>query len=233
MRWSLGTFIAVVVVVGVAAYAVGAGRSANEVTLCASKSDRSVTLGAKGKCPKGAVKVTVAKEGPAGPAGPKGLPGDPGAKGAPGSDAVVNPEAMHYVVSPGSTACQANPGTFCKPANLSGEYQNFAEVAEGNDAKNAERVGYYKDPSDRVHLTGTAGWFTSGGSSGGFVPEGPFYLPVGYRPAHTLYYTVPSSNSYEVDHLTQSTTVEIRADGLVYSPGNFHAISLDAVSFRP
>lgn len=230
MRWTFGAFIVCVLVVGAAAYAVGAGRPANEVTLCASKADRSVTLGAKGRCPKGAKKVTVAKEGPA---GPKGLPGESGADGAPGSDAVVSPEAVHYVVSPGSTACSSKPGTFCKPENLSGEYRNFAEIATGNNAKNAERVGYYKDPSGRVHLTGTAGWFTSGGGSGGFVPEGPFYLPVGYRPAHTLYYKVPSSSSYEVDHLTETTTVEIRADGLVYSPGSFHAVSLDAVSFRP
>lgn len=221
MSWGKTAFLGLLIAVGLTAYAIGAGGSSKNLVLCAGKKSGALSLAThKGKCAKGEKKLTIAKEGPVGPQG---------AVGPAGSAANVVPEAIHFVVSPGSPACQSQPGTFCKPTGLSGEFENFVDVAGGD----AERVGYYKDPSGRVHLSGTTGWFSSGGSPGGFEPEGPFYLPAGYRPAHTLYFEVPSSKSYSSQELAESREIQIRSNGLVYAPGSFNAFSLDGVSFRP
>lgn len=221
--------LGLLIVVGLAAYAIGSSKSSQDVVLCAAKKSGALSLASShGKCAKGEKKLTIAKQGPIGPTGAPGEKGEPGAKGDTGSSALQAPEGVHYVTSPGSSACQSNPGSFCKPTNLSGEFQNFVDIVGGN----AEKVGYYKDPSGRVHLSGTTAWFTSGGSSGGFVPEGPFYLPNGYRPPHTLYFEVPSRSDYNNQELPESRSVQIRSDGLVYAPGSFDAFSLDGISFR-
>ncbi len=220
MRFGLGIAIVSVLVVGIAAYAVGAGKSSNDVTLCAVKKSGELSLASHGKCGKGEKKLTIAKQGPVGPQGA------PGASGTPGSDAATRLEPVHYVTGPGTVACQANPGTFCKPSNLSGEFENFVDIFGGDH----ERVGYYKDSTGMVHLTGVAEWTSSGGSAGGFVPEGPFYLPPGYRPAHALAFEVVGGS---IENLNASRTIEVRVDGLVWAPETWKPVSLDGVSFRP
>jgi hypothetical protein len=219
MRWSLGIGVVTVLVVGIAAYAVGAAKSSSDVTLCAVNKGGELSLTSHGKCGKGEKKLTIAKQ------GPQGAPGPQGAAGPAGSAANVVPEAIHYVTHPGTTACQANPGTFCKPENLSGEFENYSELW----ATDNERVGYYKSASGVVHLTGVAEWGSSGGSAGGFVPEGPFYLPSGYRPAHIRVFSVPGGSG----GLDETRAIQIRPDGLVYAPGTWNPVSLDGVTFRP
>jgi hypothetical protein len=218
MRWGTGILLVVVAVIAVAGYAIGAGGSSKDLVLCATKKSGDLSLaGGKGKCAKDEKKLTVAKEGPVGPVGPQG------AAGAPDSD---SPEPVTYVKSPATTACQAQPGTFCAPGSLSGEWENFKDTFGSGDY---ERTGYFKDGEGFVHLVGVAGWISSGGVGGGFVPEGPFYLPPGYRPAATEMFLVPSGHA-EGGTLGGYDRVEIRPDGLVWTPGNL--ISLSPIVFK-
>lgn len=228
MRLGLGIGVAAVVAVGVAAYAVGAPKSSQNVVLCAAKKSGDLALASgKGKCGKGEKKLTIAKQGPAGAAGAAGAQGPAGPQGAPGSGGAAAVEPVTYVKSPATTACQAQPGTFCAPSNLSGQWENFKDTFGTRD--DYERTGFYKDGEGFVHLVGVACWISSGGLSGGFVPEGPFYLPPGYRPARTEMFVVPAGHG-EGEHFGGTEAVEIRADGLVWTEGNL--ISLSPIVFR-
>jgi hypothetical protein len=160
--------------------------------------------------------------------GPPGAVGPQGASGAPGADATsAGVEAVTYVKSPATTACQANPGTFCKPENFSGQWENFRDTFGTRDY---ERTGFFKDGEGFVHLVGVSGWISSGGVGGGFLPEGPFYLPLGYRPAHTEMFLVASGHT-EGEKLGSFDRVEVRPDGLIWTEGNL--ISLSGIVFRP
>ena len=223
MRLSLGILLVCVAVVGVAGYAVGAGSNSSDVTLCAAKSDGSLTLGAKGKCGKGDKKVTIAEEGPRGPAGAKGDPGatgSPGAQGVPGnpgSAANVVSESVRLVTGPPTPTCPANPGTFCKFSMIEGGWRNF-----GGGLQSA---GFYKDPSGIVHLSGVVTYESNGGAFGGFEPVGPFYLPAGFRPSATEDFEAAAGSG-----LTSSQTVEVRADGTVATAQG--PVSLSGITFR-
>ncbi len=212
-RLGLGLMVAVLAVVAIAAYAVGAGKSSSDVTLCAVKKSGDLSLASNGKCGKGEKKLTIAKQGPVGPQG---------GVGPAGSAANVVAEPVHYVATPPTPECPAKPGTFCKATNQSGGWLNVEEVFGGG----YEKVGYYKDPSGIVHLVGLADYSSSGGSAGGFVPEGPFYLPVGYRPSHTEVFKVASGSG-----LLDSSTVEVRPSGLVAAEET--DLNLSGITFRP
>jgi hypothetical protein len=189
---------------------VGASKSSKDVTLCAVKKSGELSLASHSKCGKGEKKLTIAKQGPVGPVGPAG------------SAANVTPEPITLVKLPATTACQTNPGTFCAPGSLSGTWQNASEVFGGNDAP----VGFYKDASGIVHLTGVAVWSSSGGESGGYVPPGPFYLPPGYRPPATEVFVAATGSGLEA-----TTKVEILPDGAVATPKQL--VSLSGITFRP
>ena len=220
MRWGLGIAIVSVLVVGLAAYAIGAGKSSNDVTLCAVKKSGELSLAAGGKCGKGEKKLTIAKQGPAGPQG---------AVGPQGSAANVVAEAVHYVTGPPTAECQANPGTFCKPSSLSYEWIGSFEYS----GTKFERVGFYKDPSGFVHLVGVALFRTGGGgSSGGYEPEGPFYLPPGYRPSHVETFSAASNEGFNPTTLVKTSPVEIRPDGTVATKQFEDLVSLSGIVFR-
>jgi hypothetical protein len=217
-----------VLVVGIAAYAVGAGKSSSDVTLCAVNKGGELSLASHGKCGKGEKKLTIAKQGPV---GPQGAQGPQGAVGPAGSAAtVVPPEAVHYVTGPPTDECKANPGTFCKPSGLSFEWINGSEGAPSSDF---ERVGYFKDPSGFVHLVGVAQFRTGGGGSGGgFEPEGPFYLPPGYRPGHVEAFAAASNEGFDPTTLVKTSPVEIRPDGTVATMQFEYLVSLSGIVFR-
>ena len=221
MRWRIGLLLAGIAVIAVAGYAVGAGKSPDQVLLCAKKKGGDLSLAAKGKCGKGEKKLTISQRGAQGPVGPQG------AQGPAGADATAAVEPVTYVKSPATTACETNPGTFCKPGSLSGEWENFRDTFGTRDY---ERTGFFKDGEGFVHLVGVAGWISSGGIGGGFVPEGPFYLPAGYRPKQTEMFIVPSGHT-EGEKLGSFDRVEVRPNGLVWTEGNL--ISLSGITFRP
>lgn len=224
MSWDKILFLGLLIAVGLTAYAVGASQSSQSVVLCAAKRSGELALASgKGKCGKGEKKLTIAKQGPARPAG---APGPAGPHGAPGSGGAAAVEPVTYVKSPATTACQAQPGTFCAPSSLSGQWENFKDTFGTRD--DYERTGFYKDGEGFVHLVGVACWISSGGLTGGFVPEGPFYLPPGYRPARTEMFVVPAG---EGEHFGGTEAVEIRPDGLVWTEG--HLIGLSPIVFRP
>lgn len=225
MRLGLGIALICVAAVGVAAYAVGASKTSQNVVLCAAKKSGALSLaGGAGKCGKGEKKLTIAKQGPAGPVGPQG---QAGTQGVPGSGGAAAVEPVTYVKSPATTACQAQPGTFCAPSSLSGQWENFKDTF--GTRGDYERTGFFKDGEGFVHLVGVAGWISSGGVGGGFVPEGPFYLPPGFRPANTEMFVVPAGHT-EGEHFGGTEAVEIRPDGLVWTEGNL--IGLSPVVFR-
>lgn len=207
--------LAAVAVVGIGAYAIGAGKSSKDLVLCANKKSGDLSLAtAKGKCAKGEKKLTVAKEGPAGPVG---------AAGPAGSNANVVPETIHYVTGPANDQCFEKPGTFCE--------SDLGYAQWGNYTSEYGSVGYYKDASGSVHLTGVASG-SFGGVSGSFEPEGPFYLPPEYRPGVVKIFTVPSQVSPEEEFKGQ-VTILVRPNGVVALRGdNYRQVALDGVAFR-
>jgi hypothetical protein len=168
MRSSLTVlFLAAIVAVGVAAYAIGAGKSSSDVILCAAKKDGNVTLaGNKGRCPKGEKKLTIAKQGPAGPVGPQGAVGPPGTS--------VAPEGPRFV-APATTACAVNTGSFC--VTETGLCWNNANAGGG-----LAPVTYRKDSDGFVHIEGAYENTNSQGACGGDETRPVFYLPQGFRP---------------------------------------------------
>jgi hypothetical protein len=213
-RWTVLTLLVAVALVAVAGYAIGAGNSSKDLVLCATKKSGDLSLASgKGKCAKDEKKLTVAKEGPVGPQG---------APGTPGANATLQVEPVHYVTGPSTAACQANPGTFCKPSSLSYEWLNEADY-NGTDR---ERVGYFKDSAGFVHLVGVALFRTGGGGTGGgYEPEGPFYLPPGFRPARDEAFAVAMSNTFNATAFTDTGWIEIRPDGTVAAGDNLVALS--------
>ncbi|HZO05096.1 MAG TPA: hypothetical protein VFB52_01815 [Solirubrobacterales bacterium] len=202
--------------VAVAGYAIGAGGSSKNLVLCAEKKDGDLALAsAKGKCAKGEKKLTVAKEGPV---GPQGAPGPAGA------DANATLEAVHYVTGPPNPKCFEQAATFCKGESLSGGWRNLSQYVSGY-----EDVGFYKEANGTVHLVGTAYYSSSGGESGGFEPEGPFYLPPGFRPAKTLGFTAPGAGGQS---LAGTAPVLIRPNGAVAILSPVESVALDGISFR-
>jgi hypothetical protein len=210
----------VVAAVAVAGYAIGAGGSSKDLVLCATKKGGDLSLAtAKGKCAKGEKKLTVAKEGPVGP---------PGAPGPAGTTAGLAPEAISYVKSPPTDTCFETPGTFCRATGGSVDWGNLSEINP-----NLGNVGYYKDAAGFVHLTGVAYDGSSGGISGGFVPEGPFYLPPGLRPSVTQVFAVPAVTSGSGTTFNRTGVIEIRPSGLVFPRTSESIFSLDGLIFRP
>lgn len=209
-----------IAVVAIGAYAIGAGKPSKDLVLCAAKKSGDLSLAtAKGKCAKGEKKLTVAKEGPAGPIG---------AAGPAGSAANVASEPIHYVTGPANDECFAKPGTFCKAASNYVVWSNFDPAGTTYGP-----VGYYKDAAGVVHLMGVA-TSSVGGSVYGFQPEGPFYLPPGYRPSVATMVTVPSQTSTG-EEFSDSLTVVVRPNGAVAlrTNDNVREVALDGVAFRP
>jgi hypothetical protein len=216
-RWTILTLLVGIAIVGIAGYAIGAGNSSKNLVLCASKKSGDLSVAsAKGKCAKGEKKLTVAKEGPVGPAGATGPAGPAG------SAANVTPEAIHYVTGPANDECFAKPGTFCEAS--------LGDIVWGNSTAGYGPVGYYKDAAGAVRLTGVAK-YTTGGISGSFEPEGPFYLPPGYRPNVVKVFTAAAQQGSEFTH---AVGVLIRPNGVVavQSDEEYYEVSLDEISFR-
>lgn len=217
MRWGLVGGLAVIAVVALSAYAIGAGKSSKNLVLCATKKSGDLSLAtAKGKCAKDERKLTVAKEGPVGPAGPQG---------APGSAANVASEPVTYVTGPANDQCFEKPGTFCKATS--------GYVVWGNYTPEFGKVGYYKDAAGVVHLTGVAS-SEVGGAVFGFLPEGPFYLPPGYRPSVVRMFSVPSQTLPE-ERFSYRVTVLVRPNGAVAisTDDNYREVALEGVAFVP
>lgn len=217
--------LAGIAVIAVAGYAIGAGKSSQNVVLCATKKGGDLSLASKGKCGKGKKKLTIAQRGPQGPAGP---PGATGAQGTQGSPANVALEPITYVSGPANDECFAKPGTFCESDLGYAQWGNFDP-----SGANYGRVGFYKDASGLVHLTGVAS-AEFGGAVGSFEPEGPFYLPPAYRPQVVRMLTVPSQTSGN-EEFTDTVVVMVRPNGVVAlrTNDNFRQIALDGVVFRP
>lgn len=215
MRLGLTGALLAIVVIAIAAYAIGAGNRSKDLLLCATKKGGNLSLAtAKGKCGKGEKKLTVAKEGPVGPPGPAG------------SAANVVPEAIQYVTGPANAECFAKPGTFCKAES---GYITWSNLDPAGTAYG--QVGYYKDASGVVHLTGVAS-ASVGGVVYGFQPEGPFYLPPAYRPGVVKMFTVPSQVNPE-EEFKDSLTVVVRPNGVVaLKADNYREVALDGVAFR-
>jgi hypothetical protein len=97
---------------------------------------------------------------------------------------------------------------------------------------NYGRVGFYKDAAGVVHLTGVAS-AAVGGVVYGFQPEGPFYLPPGYRPSVVRMFTVPSQTNPE-EAFSDSLTVVVKPNGVVAlrTNDNFREVALEGVAFR-
>jgi len=219
-RWTVLALLVGVAVIAIGAYAIGAGKSSKDLVLCATKKGGDLSLAtAKGKCAKGEKKLTVAKEGPAGPAGPQG---------APGSNANVVSESVTYVTGPANDECFAKPGTFCE--SESGYVTWFNKDESG---ASYGKVGFYKDAAGVVHLTGVAD-SNVGGAVFGFQPEGPFYLPAGYRPSVVRMFTVPSQTNPE-EEFSDSITVVVRPNGAVAlkTNDNVREVALEGVAFVP
>jgi hypothetical protein len=98
MRWGALVAVVALLVVGVAAYAVGKGTSSDDLTLCAAKSNGDLDLAENGKCAKSEDKVIV-----------------------PVADGSL--EAVNYVTGPANEQCHVKPGTFCK-GTKSGSWGN-------------------------------------------------------------------------------------------------------------
>ncbi|MGE0066733.1 MAG: hypothetical protein AB7T48_05195 [Solirubrobacterales bacterium] len=163
--------LAAIVAVGIAAYAVGAGKSSSDVILCAAKKGGDLTLAdGKGKCGKDEKKLTIAKQGPVGPVGPVG---PQGAVGPPGSSPL--PEGPRFV-APATTACAINTGSFC--VTETGLCWNNANAGGG-----LAPVAYRKDSDGFVHIEGAYENTESQGACGGGETRPVFYLPQGFRPA--------------------------------------------------
>src|SRR5215207_43068 len=222
MRWRIGMMLAGIAVIAVAGYAVGAGRSSDNVVLCATKKGGDLSLASKGRCRKGEKKLTISQRGPQGTAGPQGAPG------AAGSDANVALEEITYVSGPANDECFAKPATFCKSGLGYVQWSNYDPA--GTDYG---RVGFYKDASGLVHLTGVAS-AAVGGVSSSFEPDGPFYLPPDYRPQVVRMFTVPSQTGSE-EEFTDTVAVMVRPNGVVAlrTDDNFRQVALDGVVFRP
>jgi hypothetical protein len=214
--------LAGIAVIAIAGYAVGAGKSSENVVLCAAKKGGDLSLAAKGKCGKGEKKLTISQKGPQGAVGPQGAPG------ALGSDANVALEPITYVTGPANDECFAKPATFCESGLGYIQWSNY-------DPSGAHygRVGFYKDASGPVHLTGVAS-ASVGGASSSFEPEGPFYLPPAYRPQAVRMFTVPSQTGSE-EEFTDTVVIMVRPNGVVAlrTNDNYRQIALDGVVFRP
>ncbi|HZO05097.1 MAG TPA: hypothetical protein VFB52_01820 [Solirubrobacterales bacterium] len=216
-RWTVLALLAGVAVIAIGAYAIGAGKSSKDLVLCAAKKGGDLSLAtAKGKCAKGEKKLTVAKEGPVGPAGPQG---------APGSAANVASEPVTYVTGPANDQCFEKPGTFCESES--------GYVTWGNYSPEFGNVGYYKDAAGVVHLTGVAS-SAVGGVVFGFQPEGPFYLPPGYRPSVVKMFSVPSQTAPE-EEFSDHVTIRVRPNGVVAisTDDNVREVALEGVAFVP
>lgn len=219
-RWTALALLVAVAIVAVAGYAIGAGKGAKDLVLCATKNGGDLSLAtAKGKCGKGEKKLTVAKEGPVGPAGPQG---------APGSAANVASEPVTYVTGPANDKCFEKPGTFCESESGYSTWFNKDETGAAYG-----KVGFYKDAAGVVHLTGVAD-SDVGGVVYGFQPEGPFYLPPGYRPSVVRMFTVPSQTTPE-EEFSDSITIVIRPNGAVAlkTNDNVREVALESVAFVP
>lgn len=199
MRASLTVlFLAAIVVVGVAAYAVGAGKSSSDMILCAAKKGGDLTLAdSKGKCGKGEKKLTIAKQGPVGPIGPVG---PQGAVGPSGTSAV--PEGPHFV-APATTACAINTGSFC--VTETGLCWDNANAGGG-----LAPVAYRKDFDGFVHIEGAYENTNSQGACGGDETRPVFYLPQGFRP-------VGGAQRFKVSNCTgyDSGLIVVATNGLV------------------
>jgi hypothetical protein len=159
------------IAVGLTAYAIGAGGSSKNLVLCAGKKSGALSLAtAKGKCAKGEKKLTIAKEGPVGPVGATGPQGVPGAPGGTGGI-----EARH-LVSPKTTTCAVDVGSFCVT-------ENETCWDDENAGPPFAPVSFRKDTDGFVHLEG-AYQNNSGQGACGEIDTWPvFYLPNGFRPA--------------------------------------------------
>jgi hypothetical protein len=178
------------------------------------KKTGELSLASNGKCDKGEKKLTIAKQGPAGVPGPQGSVGPAGS--------APMPEAVHYVTGPANDQCFEAVGTFCRNTGSSIGWENLAGYGD---------AGFYRDPSGAVPLVGVVNYGSSGGGSGGFVPEGPFYLPAGYRPSSAEVFLAPKSPG---GGFTTTAPVEIKPSGvIVISAATNYAFGLGGITFRP
>ena len=212
--------VAVLAVAGVALAAKGGG---GKVTLCAQGEAGALSLAKGGKCPDGARKLSLAKQGPRGKAGVPGPAGAPGPAGPDASPAALAPEPVRLVAARGLVGtCSATPGVFCSYYVPAQGYDNVG----GGFAK----VGYFKDSSGIVHLQGMIELVCPGGCQGtAYAYTTVFFLPPAYRPLDgTREFTVGVCN--EEGGLR---SVRIRTDGGVELSSICAIESLDGISFQP
>lgn len=214
MSWKVVVLVAAAMLIGGVALAAKSG--SGDVTLCAGKGG-DLSLGKKGKCPKGDKKVTIAKQ------GPQGEQGEQGPAGRDGTPADLAPEAVRLVetaTGPTNGDCVNTPGRFCgNPSGLCYTWKNTTGTG-------SLPTGYRKDSGGWVHLQGTAFFDGQGACGGTPQPPGVFYLPAGYRPTAKARFTVP--DCFVAD---DSVTVTVDADGLVEASPS--CPSLDGIEFHP
>lgn len=214
MSWKVVVLVTAAMLVGGVAIAAQSG--SENVTLCSGKGG-DLSLGKKGKCPKGEKKLTIAKQGPQ---GEQGVQGPPGADGTPADLAPEPVRLVETATGPNNGDCVSTPGRFCgNPSGICGTWKNY-----GNPNL---PTGYRKDSGGWVHLQGTTIRDNQGACGSTPAPPGIFYLPAGYRPAATARFTVPDCES----NVNDDGVVTVGADGLVEGDGG--CISLDGVVFHP
>jgi len=115
MRWGALVACVALLVVGVAAYAVGKSTSGDDLTLCAAKSDGDLDLSANGRCAKSEDKVIITS-----------------------ADDTLEP--VNYVTAPATEQCHVKSGTFCK-GTKSGSWGNgSSEYARAGFYKDTDGI---------------------------------------------------------------------------------------------
>lgn len=210
--------LGVVALLALAGVAIAAsGGDSKPLTLCAHGANGEVSLGAKGKCAKGAKKLVVGKVGPAGEKGSQGAPGPAGPAGK-ALDLTQEP-ARQVAATVGD--CVANPGTFCGTPNAIGTWDTLVGT-----------LTYRKDAAGWVHLTGGAK-ASEGGSEVQFdsMHGAIFFLPPGYRPTdgiHRFYVSFSSCHNPGI-----ISYVDVLPNGAVKPKYNLGCLGLSKVVFHP
>lgn len=160
--------------------------------------------------------------GATGATGAAGAQGPTGPAGKDGTPAELQPEAVHLVttvdaIPPASRPeCETNPGVFC-----SNDEVRWTNYGEGYAA-----VGYQKDASGYVHLSGSA----REKLGSGFERREIFYLPPGYRPQATRHFAVATCGGLAPESFVY---VDVEPSGAVVTEFNYYCVSLDGIAFYP
>jgi hypothetical protein len=137
MRWGALIACVAMLVVGVAAYAVGKGTDAGELTVCAAKSDGDLDLAKGGNCAKDEQKLTI----------PRG-------------DGALEP--VNNVGGPASEQCASKPGTFCK-GTKSGSWGNgSSEYARAGFYKDSDGIVHLMGVASLASSDGHGGFEPEG-----------------------------------------------------------------------